>query len=78
VNNNSAFSFIIFRKIGWALPAAFSSILPIDFPAMTHGAHFYFLESIVNGVQHPISAYPYSISLAAPKFFGARGPGVSS
>jgi len=43
---------------------------------MTHGAYFYFLEGIVNGVQHPVIAYPYSISLAATKLFGPRGPGI--
>jgi len=44
---------------------------------MTHGAYFYFLEGIVNGVQHPVIAYPYSISLAATKLFGPRGLGLA-
>jgi hypothetical protein len=43
---------------------------------MAHGAYFYFLEGSVNGVQHPVIVYPYSISVAAPKFFGPPGPGI--
>jgi hypothetical protein len=60
-----------------ALPAASTSILPIHFPPVAQGAHFDFLEGIVNGVQHPVIAYPYSVSLAAPSFLAPGGRGLA-